>query len=270
MAVTHLAAMAASIVLSMVQNTPEPELSDPLPPPGEVRVHDFRMEIDGRTYAWSVMIPPGAEAGGPGLLFLHGRGESGDDGKRNLTVGLPPAVRRNPDRWPMVLIVPQKPVQNSEWEDHAAAVLAILDEAAEKGFYDPQRLAITGLSQGGHGTIWFAANHSDRFRAAAPVCGYVDRRFDEQNIRIAGPGATPDAPGVLDAAERLSAMPVWLFHGARDDVVPPSESRSLHTALSAVEGASVRYTEYPRANHNSWDAAYAEPDLPAWLVRHTR
>ena len=261
---------AAVVVFSMLENTPQPELSDPVPPPGEVRVHDFRTEIDGRTYAWSVMVPPGAERGGPGLLFLHGYGECGDDGKKNLAVGLPPAVRENPERWPMAVIVPQKPVHNSEWEDHEQAVLAILDAAAEKGFYDPERLAVTGLSQGGHGTIWFAANHPGRFRAAAPVCGYVDRRFDANNARIAGPGATPDAPGVLDAAEKLGAMPVWLFHGAKDDVVPPTESRSLHSALGAVEGSSARYTEYPGANHNSWDAAYAEVELPAWILRHTR
>lgn len=273
MAVTHLAAMAASIVLSMLQNTPEPELSDPLPPPtppGEVRVHDFRMEVDGREYAWSVMVPPGAEAGGPGLLFLHGRGESGSDGKRNLAVGLPPAVRKDPDRWPMVIIVPQKPVHNSEWEDHEKAVLAILDAAAEKGFYAPDRLAVTGLSQGGHGTIWFAANHPGRFRAAAPVCGYIDRRFDDNQVRIAGPGAGSSDPGVVEMAEKLAGMPVWLFHGGKDDVIPPTESRSLHAALNAKARAPVSYTEYPNANHNSWDAAYAEVELPAWILRHIR
>lgn len=277
MLVTHLAAKALAIVLSMLPTARQPELSDPLPPPvpaGEVRVIDYRMEKDGRTYAWSVMIPPGATEGGSGLLFLHGYGECGDDGKKNLAVGLPPAVRRNPERWPMVIIVPQKPVHNSEWEDHEAAVLAILDLAAEKGHYDPKRLAITGLSQGGHGTIWFASNHPDRFKAAAPVCGYIDRRFDDNNVRIAGPGATSTQPGVVAAAEKLRTMPLWLFHGGKDDVIPPSESRSLFQALGAPEksdpGAMVCYTEFPNANHNSWDAAYADPELAAWLLRHTR
>lgn len=272
MLVTHLASAAFAIVLSMIQPATQPEISDPLPPPapaGEVRVIDYRMEKDGREYAWSVMIPPGAEEGGPSLLFLHGYGESGDDGKKNLAVGLPPAIRKNPERWPMVIIVPQKPVFNSEWEDHEAAVLAILDEAAEKGHIDPERLAITGLSQGGHGTIWFAANHPARFKAAAPVCGYVDRRIDENAQRLSDNGATPEDPGVIEAAEKLKGTPVWLFHGAKDNVVPASESRSLFKVLQSV-GATVKYTEFPEANHNSWDPAYADPDLAAWLVRHTR
>jgi predicted peptidase len=268
----HLFAAAAASVLTMLQPTSQPEISDPLPPPKpvpEVRVVDYRTEKDGREYAWSVMIPPGAEEGGPGLLFLHGYGECGDDGKKQLTVGLPPAVRKNPERWPMVIIVPQKPVHNSEWEDHEAAVLAIVAEAAEKGHYDPGRLAITGLSQGGHGTIAFASRHPDRFRAAAPVCGYVDRRFDDRQQRVADDGARPEDAAVRDAAERLAGMPVWLFHGAKDPVVPASESRSLDAALRSRD-AEVKYTEYSDADHNSWDAAYAEPELAAWLVRHTR
>lgn len=272
MPITHLAATAAAFVLSMLPINHQPEVSDPLPPPapaGEVRVIDYRMEKDGREYAWSVMIPPGATEGGASLLFLHGYGESGDDGKKNLAVGLPPAVRKNPERWPMVIIVPQKPVFNSEWEDHAPAVLAMLDEAAEKGHIDPKRLAITGLSQGGHGTIWFAANHAARFKAAAPVCGYVDRRIDENAQRLADNGATPEDPGVIAAAEKLKGTPVWLFHGAKDDVVPPSESRSLFKVLGSA-GATAKYTEFPEANHNAWDAAYADPELAAWLVRSAR
>ncbi|MEA5614540.1 carboxylesterase family protein [Nodularia spumigena] len=275
MLATHLAAMAATIVFSRSDSLPQPDgggaVAASVP---EVRVIDYRTEWEGRTYAWSVMIPPGATEGGAGLLFLHGYGECGDDGKKNLAVGLPPAVRKNPERWPMVIIVPQKPVHNSEWEDHEAAVLAILDDAAEKGHYDPEHLAITGLSQGGHGTIWFAANHADRFKAAAPVCGYIDRRFDDNNTRMAVRGATPDSPGTIATAEKLKAMPLWLFHGGKDDVVPPGESRSLFAALGSPKkddpGALACYTEFPDANHNSWDAAYGDPELAAWLVRHTR
>ena len=36
------------------------------------------------------------------------------------------------------------------------------------------------------------------------------------------------------------------------------------------EGADVRYTEFPDADHNSWDAAYATPGLWEWLLRQRR
>ncbi len=35
-------------------------------------------------------------------------------------------------------------------------------------------------------------------------------------------------------------------------------------------GIGVKYTEYPGVSHNSWDKAYAEPDLTAWLFAQRR
>ena len=243
--------------------------NDEAPRPEEVRVIDLKMDVDGTEYAWSIMIPESAEEGGAALLFLHGAGECGTDGKKNLAVGLPKHVREHPDRWPFVVIVPQKPTLESEWEDHAEAVLAMLDEAAEEGLYEPARLAITGLSQGGHGTIALASMHPERFRCAAPVCGYVDRRFSKEGDRQHEAGATEEDESVVAAAEVLKKMPVWLFHGTLDNVVPPEESRSLHEALKALD-ADVRYTEFDDANHNAWDPAYSKKELAQWFVEQTK
>jgi predicted esterase len=56
----------------------------------------------------------------------------------------------------------------------------------------------------------------------------------------------------------------WIFHGGKDDVVTPQHSQDMVTALKAA-GAGVKFTLYPNANHNSWDSAFAEPDLLPWL-----
>ena len=235
----------------------------------KVRVHNLTMEVDGVTYAWAIMIPPGVEEGGPAILFLHGAGECGTDGKKNLAVGLPKHVRDNPDRWPFVIIVPQKPTRQSEWEDHAEAVFAMLDEVAEEGLYEPARLAITGLSQGGHGTIMLASMHSERFRAAAPVCGYVDRRMSTDGERLQETPATPEDESVVAAAEAMKGMPVWLFHGSLDDVVPPEESRAIAVAIKERRG-DVQLTEFKEVNHNAWDPAYSKPELAEWIVEQTK
>ncbi len=226
-----------------------------------------RMTVDGQEYAWSVMVPANVEPGGSAILFLHGYGECGTDGELNLAVGLPPAVQANPGRWPFVIVVPQKPVHQSEWEDHERAVLAMLDEAARDGLYDPDRLAITGLSQGGHGTIMLGGYHAERFRAAAPVCGYVDRRFSPGRELLGEFGAEVTDPSVIAAVDRLKGMPVWLFHGSDDSVIPAAESRALHAGLESL-GAEVRYTEYPGVDHNSWDNAFGDPALAAWFADH--
>ena len=65
-------------------------------------------------------------------------------------------------------------------------------------------------------------------------------------------------------------MPVWIFHGAKDDLVPPREDRLIDAAFRAA-GGDVRYTEFPDANHNSWDPAYSgTPELWPWLFAQKR
>ena len=54
------------------------------------------------------------------------------------------------------------------------------------------------------------------------------------------------------------------FHGGKDDVVPSGFSDAMVKAMKS-NGVKVKYTLYPEANHNSWDSAFAEPDLLKWL-----
>lgn len=230
------------------------------------------IEHGGRDYPYTVYVPRGLDrAHGParGLVFLHGSGECGTDGSKPLAVGLPPAVMLEPDRWPFVVLIPQKPSSASEWEDHSEAVLAMLDQVIARHGVDPGRVAITGLSQGGHGAMTLASAHPDRFCASAPVCGYVLPRWVDGERGTPGPPATPEREAAADGIVRgLSGMPVWLFHGGRDNVVSPDESRWLHERLEAA-GADSRLTVFPEANHNAWDSAYRGVDLAGWLVEMT-
>ena len=60
--------------------------------------------------------------------------------------------------------------------------------------------------------------------------------------------------------------PVVLFlHGAAERGVPTDESRKMNEALKAA-GGNVKYTEYDGVAHNSWDRAYAEPELMTWML----
>ena len=67
----------------------------------------------------------------------------------------------------------------------------------------------------------------------------------------------------------MKGIPAWLFHGADDPTVPVTESRQIVAALKQA-GASPRYTEYEGVAHNSWDRAFAEPELPKWLLAQRR
>lgn len=222
------------------------------------------VEVDGRTYPYVVYRPRGLDASTPvrGLVFLHGRGECGTDGSRMLGVGLPNALVWDPHRWPFVVIIPQKPTPDSEWEDHEQAVMAMLDRAIAEHGVDPRRVAVTGLSQGGHGTIALASRHPGRFRAAAPVCGYIAPWARPEGAW----GSKMSAEGTARLVESLRGTPIWLFHGGKDDVVPPSESIWLHERLRPED---ARLTIFPDDDHNSWDSAYRRSELAEWLVQQT-
>ena len=70
-------------------------------------------------------------------------------------------------------------------------------------------------------------------------------------------------------ARNLSKVPVWAFHGAKDPVVPLSESEKMVDAVKRA-GGDAKLTVYPDALHNSWDATYDNPKVYEWLLEHRR
>src|SRR5437016_13047924 len=72
----------------------------------------------------------------------------------------------------------------------------------------------------------------------------------------------------LEAAKKIGKTPVWIVHGGDDPVVPVTESRRMNEAMKTL-GGEVRYTEYPGVGHNSWEKAYAEPELLTWMLSKT-
>jgi len=237
------------------------------PPPGFTTAE---YDHEGTVYQYAVYVPADLpkDEPAPAILFLHGYGECGTDGEASLRVGLPPAITDAPERWPFVVIVPQKPTHMSEWEDHAGAVFAILDLTIKEQNVDPARVAITGLSQGGHGTIRLTSLEPDRFVAAAPVCAYVDRWIDESGEAKKDGPVDSQKNAVAESAQAMEGTPFWLFHGGKDDVVPAYESQRLHDALLAID-SDATITIFPDDNHNSWDSAYRESKLAEWLVEQT-
>jgi predicted peptidase len=222
---------------------------------------------DGRTYPYAVYVPrdyDGSRAW-PLIVFLHGSGESGTDGVRPIIQGIGAAIQWDTSRWPAIVVFPQKPTETTEWEQHEAAVMGILATIRREYRIDPDRIYLTGLSQGGHGTWVLGARHHDLWAALVSVCGYAAARQ-----RPARNGLPPAFRG--DAAELaagIGALPVWIFHGDADDTVPPAQAEAMARALTAL-GHPPRLTIYPGVGHNSWDRAYAEDELPRWVLAQRR
>ncbi|MDX1933252.1 MAG: sugar-binding protein [Capsulimonadales bacterium] len=203
---------------------------------------------EARPYRYLVGMPKGYDADArrkwPVLLFLHGSGERGED----LTVaGVhgPLKYLREGHDLPFIVINPQ-----CELGDYwlPARVMALLDEVKRKYRVDESRLYLTGLSMGGFGTWATATEYPERFAAIAPICG----------------GGDP-----ADAA-RLTKVPVWNFHGARDSVVPITLSQEMIDALKKAGAAEVEFTVYPEAEHDSWTDTYNNPKLYEWFLTHQK
>jgi predicted peptidase len=217
---------------------------------------------NGRELKYAVYVPRGYDPSRawPLILFLHGSGESGTDGSRQLAQGLPRELVWNPDRWPFIVIIPQKPSQDAEWEEYELELMTILAHARREYSVDPTRLVLTGLSQGGHGAWVLAARHPELWAAVVPVCGYG-------TVRSGVPGAFTGT--VTDLAAAIKSIPAWAFHGEADDVVPVGETRAIVAALEAA-GAHPRVTIYPGVGHGCWERAYGEQELPDWMLARRR
>jgi len=181
----------------------------------------------------------------PLILFLHGAGERGDDLELVKRHGPPKLVERG-EKLPFIIVSPQCP--EGKWWTYETEVLnSLLDHIITHYRVDIRRIYLTGLSMGGYGTWALATEHPERFAAAAPVCG----------------------GGIPYLAYRLKDVPVWVFHGARDRVVPVSLSEMMVDALKR-NGGTVRFTVYPEAGHDAWTETYDNPELYEWFLEHHR
>jgi predicted peptidase len=185
----------------------------------------------------------------PLLLFLHGRGQRGDDLTLIKKHGIPQVVEAWRDT-PFITVSPQCP-ESATWEALVDSLAALLDDLNVRYAVDAQRVYLTGLSMGGRGSWRLSVLHPERFAAIAPVCGRI-----------------PELPDFFDRLSVLKQTPIWVFHGAKDPVVPVENSEKIVAALQSV-GGNVRLTIYPEADHDSWTETYANPELYTWFQRHS-
>jgi len=183
----------------------------------------------------------------PLVLFLHGAGERGDDLDAVKKHG-PPKLIAAGKAFPFLCVSPQCP-KTGWWDRPAqiAALAALLDHLQATLDVDADRVVLTSLSMGGFGTWALATAHPDRFAALAPICGKGDP----------------------SKADRIAHIPAWVFHGAKDPVVPVKFSEAMVEALKKA-GGEPTLTVYPEAKHDSWTQTYADPAFWKWLLAQRR
>lgn len=227
----------------------------------------------GDTLPYRLLLPKSYDPSKkyPLILMLHGAGERGNDNELQLVHGsklfLQEQIRNN---FPAIVVFPQCPA-SSFWSNVQFKIdtvtksrefkflkggaptvamrllLGLLGDITDRYKLDKDQLYVGGLSMGGMGTFELVRRKPKMFAAAFPICG----------------GANPET------AKKLKKVNWWIFHGAKDNVVPVELSMTMAEALKQQK-ANVKLTIYPEANHNSWDPAFAEPDLMRWLFSHKK
>jgi predicted peptidase len=189
--------------------------------------------------------PKQPDAKFPLLLFLHGGGESGASLEMVRKNGLPKLVSEGAE-FPFLILAPQNPHKKEWW--NVRAVMALLEKITSGNRVDRSRIYLTGLSRGGNACWEIAAQYPNTFAAMAVVCGMTPLPY---------------------AHWMDKSMPIWVFHGTEDPVIPFSESADMVSKLKEM-GYDVRLTAYEGVGHNSWERAYMEDELYTWFLTHSR
>lgn len=227
---------------------------------------------NGDTLPYRIMLPEGYDEMQryPLVFFLHGAGERGSDNEKQLTHGSGLFAREDVRaKYPAIVVFPQCP-RNDYWSNvnittdstgkrhfnfredgpptkSMTLAMGLLKQLILDYGVDRTRIYAVGLSMGGMGTFEIVRRNPGLFAAAVPICGGAH---------------TATAEGMKDVSW-------WVFHGGKDDIVPPVNSRRMVSALYRT-GANIWFTQYANANHNSWDPAFKEPVLLTWLFRQKR
>jgi predicted peptidase len=212
-------------------------------------------------------VPAGysPEQAWPLVVFLHGAGERGDNPWLAAEVGLGRAIRNDPAQVPALVLFPLCPAEKF-WDSAIPAIETAMADTRRDYRVDDARIYLTGLSMGGYMTWLWGARKTDTFAALLPICGggnLLDIKL------IIGAESDYDFGTLQERVAALATVPIHAFHGADDDVVPPQRSQEIVRMVTEA-GGNVKYREYPKTGHNSWDQAYGSPRTWKWLFEQRR
>jgi predicted peptidase len=237
--------------VAIILHRPDP------PPPYQARVY---VSAAGARMPYRLYIPPNYDARQqyPLVIWLHGYDAIGTDNLQQITGYNDAGARIWTVHWkdfPTLVVAPQSyerywSLQPSPLPPEEPLVMEIVAALQKEFGIDSDRVYLVGQSMGAFGVWAFLERRPDFYAAAIVLCG-------------------PVGPPMISEAGAIAHVPVWVFQGAKDDVVSVHDVRSMVESLRNA-GGHPRYTEYPHLGHVIGRAAFAERGLLPWLFAQKR
>ncbi len=204
------------------------------------------LTVDGEAYDYALRVPPSYNPARayPLIVCLHGAGFSGESYLERWT------PRLGED---YLLACPT--IEDGGWWTRRAArlVLGMIATVERQYHVDPDRIILTGMSNGGIGTYRIGMLHAERFAALAPMAGMVPEPL-------------------FPLLANLRDLPVYIIHGAKDDVIPVEWSRKIAKRLTEL-GSPVIFREHQQVHPQAGGHFFPKDELPAlmtWLGSQRR
>ena len=202
--------------------------------------------VRGQTYPLSLFVPESYETTKRYALVvcLHGFGFTGEEYLERWR------ARLGED---YLLACPTYP--SGAWFTRRAEelVLETIQDVTRRYHIDPDRVFLTGMSNGGIGAWLIGMHHAPLFAGIAPMASGLD-------------------DVLMPFLANLHNTPVYIIHGSKDQVMPAHLSRSIAKELDAL-GYPYVYREHEREHPIAGGHYFPKeelPDLVAWFNRQRR
>jgi predicted peptidase len=257
------------LFLSVIAHAQQPEPKLEPKPDMDKLLDKLTFTKDKASLPYRLLKPDGYDQNGkdlyPLVVFLHGSVGRGTDNQKQLRGGVEEFVKdATRKKHPCFLVVPQCPPEkqwtNVGWFDGRhnvplaktpteplALVLDLIEVLCNEHRIDKDRIYLTGVSMGGYGTWDLVSRRPELFAAAIPVSG----------------GGDPAQ------AEKLVRLPIWVFHGDADLLVPVERPRDMIAAIKKA-GGEPKYTEYKGVGHDAWTPTYRDNKVLDWLFEQKK
>lgn len=201
--------------------------------------------VQKQELGYALHIPSESKEKKPLLIFLHGSGENGSDVEKVKIHG-PFNYLKNHNLDAYVL-APQCP-EGQQWNPDFLYELIL--KIQKEYNIDKNRIYLTGLSSGGWGTWSLALKHPEMFAAVVPISGFVDLNQ-------------------LEEICKTEAIPIRIFHGLLDDVVPVANDIEIYKELKKCN-KDVELILFNNAGHDSWSKVYDNTEIYDWMFNQIK